>query len=235
MEFKTWFNLNELRYKGLWRQFKQDNPTMPVAAAKDIYSNRPAHMMRKMIAAHQHAVAPTTGYIDVSPNNPTTAWFPPTNITVKDSSNLPTQVLSHHSYKDYEWSPKPVLVQVSPKDFSPNTVQIFLSRRFGFIPDEHIRDDANRMKTQGKLMVTRGAGENEPVIMVKQDDNKYDLIEGWHRTMNYLVYDGDEKYGAPNDQIAILKNATMPINQIDFNSWKPVPIKAWVGVKGKQK
>lgn len=235
MDFKNWFNVNELRYKGLWRQFKQDNPNIPVAAAKDIYNNRPAHVMRRMLAAHQHAVAPTTAYMSASTDNPTTGFQPMSNITVKDSSNLPTQILSHHSYKDYQWTPKPIVVQVTPNDFSSSTLGIFLARRFGFLTDNHVRDDANRMKMQGQLMNTRGAGENEPVIMIKRDDNKYDLIEGWHRTMNYLVYDGDDKYGAPNDQIALLKNASMPVNDIDLNKWRPVPIKAWLGTKGNKR
>lgn len=234
MDFKAWFNLHELRYKGLWRKFRQENPDMPQAAAKDIYHNRPSYLMNKMMQGHQQAVAPTTAF-HVNPRAPTTDWRPTGGVSITvDSSNMPTQILSNYSFKDYQWSPKPLVINVTPNDFSPKTLDMFFARRFGFVTDDHVRDDKNRMKKQAELMNMRGAGGNEPVIIIKGEDGKYELIEGWHRTMNYLVFDGDEGLGAPSDQIAILKNFQMPVNQIDLNRWKPVPIKAWVGEKRKQ-
>lgn len=58
-------------------------------------------------------------------------------------------------------------------------------------------------------------------------------MEGWHRTMNYLVFDHNETIGAPQDQIEILKNGG-DIRQIDFSKWRPVPISAFVGIKNNQ-
>ena len=94
-----------------------------------------------------------------------------------------------------------------------------LDRRFGMREEKQIRNDLFRTNKQKELMLQRGQ-DNEPVC-VTSTVKGYKLLEGWHRTMNYLLQ------GAPPDQIEILRNDY--IRNVVFNKWTPVKIKGYVG------
>ena len=97
------------------------------------------------------------------------------------------------------------ILNVNPEDFDDRTVNAFLERDFGNLNTYQVPDDEERTKTQRDI--AKGDGTNEPVIVEKKPNGKYELIEGWHRTMSILLL-GD------NDE--------------DLKNWDKIPIKAFV-------
>jgi len=97
------------------------------------------------------------------------------------------------------------ILNVNPEDFDDRTVNAFLERNFGEIDAYLVPDDEERTKTQRRL--AKPSGMNEPVIVEKKPNGKYELIEGWHRTMSILLL-GD--------------------NGEDLKNWDKVKIRAFV-------
>ena len=97
------------------------------------------------------------------------------------------------------------VLSVNPEDFDDNTVNAFLERDFGNIDSYLVPNDEERMKTQKRL--AKSSGMNEPIIVVRNPKGKYELIEGWHRTMSILLL-GD--------------------NGEDLKNWDKVKIRAFV-------
>lgn len=209
MKFKEWL-VSEVRYKGFKRQFVRSHPDMPSYVAKDLYNNRIGYSMRRILDDPQLA--------------PTASWG---NTSVPTSTPTVSNILNSQAFQNYKWTPHPVVIQVTPLDFDKTTQDMFLYRRFGYAPEERIRDDAKRMEKQLTLLGMKPLGTNEPIIVVANND-KYKLIEGWHRAMNYLVYPPNPNVGAPPEQIAVLKQ-NGDVRQLDFRQWKSVPILAYVG------
>jgi len=100
-----------------------------------------------------------------------------------------------------------MILRVSPTDFTENTIKGFEDREFGDVNSYLVPNDEIRTNQQKKL--ARKDGKNEPVVVIQQKDGKYELIEGWHRTMSILRL-GD--------------------NGEDLKSWKRVKIRAFVGI-----
>lgn len=100
------------------------------------------------------------------------------------------------------------IIEVNPMDFTDRTVRAFIQREFGEVDAYQVKDDKQRMDTQKKL-ATKG-GSNEPIIVEKTKNGKYDLIEGWHRTMATLLL-GD--------------------NGEDMKNWGKVKLRAFVKEK----
>jgi hypothetical protein len=97
------------------------------------------------------------------------------------------------------------ILNVNPEDFDDRTVNAFLERNFGEVDAYLVPDDEERTKTQRRL--AKSTGMNEPVIVEKKPNGKYELIEGWHRTMSILLL-GD--------------------NGEDLKNWDKVKIRAFV-------
>jgi len=97
------------------------------------------------------------------------------------------------------------VLNLNPNDFNDKSIDAFIERDFGNINSYMVPNDFERMEIQRGLM--KGDGTNEPVILVKNKDGKYELIEGWHRTMSLLKL-GD--------------------NGEDLINWDPVKIRAFV-------
>jgi len=97
------------------------------------------------------------------------------------------------------------VLTVNPEDFDDNTVNAFLERDFGNIDSYLVPNDEERMRTQKRL--AKSSGMNEPIIVVRNPKGKYELIEGWHRTMSILLL-GD--------------------NGEDLKNWNKVKIRAFV-------
>jgi len=214
MNFKEWLRLQEVRFKGLKRMFDKEYSHLPAYVRKDLYNTRVGHTMNNLVS------------------DPTLQVTTNMDGTIPDggSSEVPrdaaSKIFQHASYKDTDFSPKPIMIKVSPLDFTENCLRIFMDRLFGFKEDSRIRDDAQRNIIQRGLL---GPGGNtEPVIMIRRGD-KFELLEGWHRTMASLVFDGNDEIGAPPDHIVMLKSGQLvPMEQLQI--WKPVPIKAYLGV-----
>jgi hypothetical protein len=77
------------------------------------------------------------------------------------------------------------IINVNPEDFDDNTVNAFLERDFGNIDSYLVPKDEERTSTQRRL--AKSTGMNEPVIVERKPNGKYELIEGWHRTMSILL------------------------------------------------
>jgi hypothetical protein len=77
------------------------------------------------------------------------------------------------------------ILTVNPNDFDDRTVNAFLERDFGNVDSYLVPKDEERMNTQKKL--AKSSGMNEPIIVERKPNGKYELIEGWHRTMSILL------------------------------------------------
>ena len=97
------------------------------------------------------------------------------------------------------------ILNVNPEDFDDRTVNAFVERDFGNIDAYQVPDDEERTQTQRRL--SKPTGMNEPVIVELKPNGKYELVEGWHRTMSILLL-GD--------------------NGEDLKNWDKVKIRAFV-------
>ena len=97
------------------------------------------------------------------------------------------------------------ILNVNPEDFDESTINAFLEREFGNVDSYLVPKDEERMTTQKQL--AKSTGTNEPIIVLKNPNGKYELIEGWHRTMSILLL-GD--------------------NGEDLKNWDKVKIRAFV-------
>jgi len=70
--------------------------------------------------------------------------------------------------------------------WEPDTKAKIVARAGGSKNPYHIPKDAERHATQSALAKKEGGIRKEPVIMVKTTKG-YDLIEGWHRTIQHFV------------------------------------------------
>ena len=111
-----------------------------------------------------------------------------------------------YKYLGSNWRLK--IIKVNPEDFTDNTVNAFIERNFGEIDAYMVPNDKERMDIQRELATSDG--KNEPIIVVKHNDGKYELIEGWHRTMSILKL-GD--------------------NGEDLKNWDKVKLRAFVSEK----
>lgn len=108
-----------------------------------------------------------------------------------------------HDFFNADW--KLEVLNVNPEDFTEKTINAFLDRSFGDVEFFITYDDKERTDIQRKL--AKSNAMNEPIIVAKNKDGKYELIEGWHRTMSALLL-GD--------------------NGEDLKNWDKVKIRAWV-------
>lgn len=211
MHFREWLELDEARFKGLKRMFQQQFPGMPQYVANDLYNTRIGYTMNKMLGQGEKQTSNITG-VDTHPIHPL-------------SGSGPSEIFKNSGLKDVAWVGPEVLKGkgnqegVTPNDFTQRTRWYFINRRFGYV-EVPVRDDAARTRKQKELMTMRMGGRNEPVIVIQTMEG-YELLEGWHRTMNYLLS------GAPKDQIEVLQNGY--ISDLNFDLWKPVLLKAYIG------
>jgi hypothetical protein len=97
-----------------------------------------------------------------------------------------------NDYTNYQWT----LVDDFPVTydiFNQDTRKRLAARSGGKENPYQVPNDAQRHKTQRELMASRGM-PTEPLILLK-DGDKYELLEGWHRTIQLLnVYPDGFKY-----------------------------------------
>jgi len=100
------------------------------------------------------------------------------------------------------------IINVNPEDFVENNINAFIEREFGEVDAYFVKDDKERMETQKELAIS--TGKNEPIIVLKDNQGKYEIVEGWHRTMSILKL-GD--------------------NGEDFKNWNKVKLRVFVSEK----
>jgi hypothetical protein len=231
--FKDWLKLNEVRFKGLHRQFVNSHPEIPKYVGNQIYQNRIVPDFSKALKSHSASINAnpySPSYSNEDPNlAPTVAYQ--ANTPENTPRPSPAGMLSGNQYlNDIVWPPRPIVTNVSPLDFDQATLSIFINWRFGFSPKNHaVRNDSQRFDVQRQLLKAQQEGDNEPVIAIKEGD-KYKLFEGFHRTMMLLLSPDDNTKGAPEDQIELLRQKGS-LENLDFSRWTPVPIKMYVGSK----
>lgn len=216
MRFKEWLELNEGRFKGFRRLFQQQNPDMPKYVQNDLYNSRAAHALGKVINA-KNSSNPTAiqSQTPIQGSNSTASQ----TMLNRWASTRPTEIAS--KLKGDLWNKHPETLNVTPAHFTEKTQWYFLDRRFGYREEKQIRNDGERTNFQRQAMNSATPGTNEPVI-VRHTPHGYELLEGWHRTMNLLLK------GAPPEQIAALQQGYQ--TDIDFSQWQPVVIKAYVSL-----
>ncbi len=135
-------------------------------------------------------------------------------------------------FKNINWPEKPTCIQISPNSFCQQTITDFIVRRFGKKAMStrawSAEQDQQKTDTQCDVMSKLSNPCNHtPVIMIKNPDGKYRLLEGWHRTMCKLVE------GCPEDKKKLLYAKEPQLfqlwNALDVASWQPVSINAYVG------
>lgn len=200
MRFSEWLKIDETRFKGFYRQYKQDHPNVPAYVLKQTYTNHMSPGMNRSISKN-------------SPN----------------LNSMPSQLMQKkNAISGVNWNKKPQIVVISPLSFNDETLNIFRVWKFGMKPNDNlVRNDTNRFNIQGQMAAKIPEGENEPIIMVR-DGNKFKLIEGFHRVMSYLLSMHSPDAGAPEDHIEYLRSGGDP-TKLDFSKWKPVKIKAYLG------
>lgn len=226
MKFKTWINETN---KGLVRMFRQQAPNLPKYVAKQVLQNRINPLWQNTLTAKSPTIlGPTAKYPNdqntETPNAETQTMVYGSNQKRPTYSNI-KDIFGDKSVSSIsgnnKWELK--VIEIHPLMFTNDTIQAFLSHNFGSSPDlnNRVKNHSERMKTQSDLALTRTNGSNEPIILVK-DNNKYRMQEGWHRLYSYLM-----QFSAPPEEKQKIENGQ--INQINFNAWKPVKIKAYIG------
>ena len=87
-----------------------------------------------------------------------------------------------YDYLNGDWKLR--IIEVNPEDFTENTINAFIERNFGDVDAYMVKNDKERMDVQRKLATP--TGKNEPIIVIKHKDGKYEMVEGWHRVMSTL-------------------------------------------------
>jgi hypothetical protein len=194
-DFKN-FIMQEQKLKGLFRQFQQEHPNLPQYVQKDMFSNATGRLNRKI---QNNKFSPSNGD------------------TVKDYDNYQYKI---DFVKNLKFTKKPKKILISPTNLHPDTLATMQFYRFGY-KRANVINDKERTNTQREI-ASKNVGDNQPVVFVFYE-NKYYLIEGWHRTQAILLLN------APEEDKQKLQNFYIPINQINFSAWEPILINAYIG------
>lgn len=233
MKFKEWIQIDEARFKGFMRQFMTQHPNVPEYILRQMYYNHMSPGMKSEITPYMNSKDQTVATTPArKTQNPGIRQDPPQAAqALSRFHSTPTEVINQRDMiSGVQWFKKPMVVTVTPLDFNTKTLGVFLKWKFGLTPnDKIVRNDSQRFNTQQTLASQRQEGENEPIILVF-NGTKYDLLEGYHRTMSYLMSKHDPNQGAPEDQIQYMIQGG-DARDLDLSKWKPVKIKGYVGVK----
>lgn len=202
--FKNWLLATENVLAQSRKTISQMFPTAPAWVAKDLFHD---NWLKKQIKTSAAKGSRT----------PFTDW---------QSNPLVQQ------FKNVTWPEKPACIQVSPMNFCEQTLTDFIVRRFGkkAIKTRAWTAEQDKAKTDTQCDVMNklpNPCEHVPVIMVQNPDGKYRLLEGWHRMMCRILE------GCPEDKKELLYQELGPSQlweSLEFQSWQPVYINAYVGV-----
>lgn len=261
MRFSEWLRLDEARFKGLWRQWKQAHPNVPDYILHQMFINHVGPEMGRQVRPWLNRTPQTSGPIQTPVNTPpagnnadpmaTAAHVPApdpdatasmlpivgnvrargtdgASMTTKPSINTPSSVIKGVRHIDgVQWKKTPQVVSVTPISFESASLHRFRMAKFGFQKlDNMVRNDRARTTAQTDLAAKRGQGENEPIMLV-MNGRQWELLEGYHRTMSYLLSLLDPKKGCPPDQQELIRSGQL--DQLDFRQWTPDPNGGWVG------
>lgn len=224
MKFKDWI-VTEIN-KGLARQFQQEHPNLPKYVAKQVLQNRVSPLWKNTVVSKSPTMDLDTRHPKIQALQQTMLYTP----QAKNNPSKPTYGSLSDMFKDSAVSSiagknnwKLQVIEVHPLNFTQDTINSFLSHQFGSSPSlsAGVKNHDERMKIQSSLAGERGEGSNEPIIMVR-DGDKFKMQEGWHRLYSYLT-----KFSAPPEEQEKIHSGQS--HTVDFNIWKPIKIRAYIG------
>jgi hypothetical protein len=86
--------------------------------------------------------------------------------------------------RDTQWQLVPNM-QFTMDMFNPGTQKLLIDRKGGTANPMGVPRDTERHATQAQLIKQQGGVRKEPVIMIKTSQG-YNLLEGWHRTIQHF-------------------------------------------------
>jgi hypothetical protein len=90
------------------------------------------------------------------------------------------------------WTPKPVLLTFKLDMFTEGTRNSLVQRAGGAAPKTfQVPRDEERHETQAARLGGKDLAFREPAIMALFSNGKYELFEGWHRTIQAFAKHGD--------------------------------------------
>lgn len=87
-------------------------------------------------------------------------------------------------YENREW--KLVELTITDEIFDEKTRKQLETREGGKSNPHNVPNDEERHDIQAKLLKDKGIS-TEPIILIQTEDGKYELLEGWHRTIQSLM------------------------------------------------
>ncbi len=218
MNFKEWLALDEVRFKGFERQFKQAHPEIPRYASKQIYNSILQPSVSNYVTKQGQYRSPTI-YGQETPDSTVTTVGQTAPFTSPSA-----MMANSHLVNNVTWTKRPMIVNVSPQDFMQNTLFNFLKWKFGVKADNKlVQNDQQRFDVQRNKLGSE-PGRNEPVVLIKNGD-KYELVDGYHRIMPRLL-----KFSAPPQHQQYILNGGN-VEMLDLSKWRPIPVDAYIGIR----
>lgn len=249
MKFRD-FLLGEERYKGLRRMFDKAQPHTPAYVRQQMYNQTIAPKMKNALADNELALKSQQGNGNAGVDTATgrkistlaankSEYDPESTITAippegqqpqtdafpyKDPKTLPSSIIGNpelNHLHNVRFNPKPQRVTISPAHLEDNTLSRLRMVRFGMKPSKQVSNDEARFGLQSQLADERGEGSNEPIVLIRQNDGKYKIADGYHRAASYLIK------GAPRVDIEEVKKGDF--SYVNFANWRPVALMAYIG------
>jgi hypothetical protein len=252
MRFRD-FLYNEGKYKGLRRMFDKAQPHTPAYVRQKMYNQMIAPGMTDALAGNEENLkaqqtAPASNKniatvtqnkfstiaadkLDVDPmstiaaiqttdQHPSTHEVPP----YRDPKTLPSAIMGdphQNPILNARFNPKPQQVTLTPADLEDKSLARLRVIRFGMKPSKKVNRDELRYTIQTQIADERGEGNNEPIILVRMNNGKYKLADGYHRASVLFLK------GAPKADIPWIQQGDF--SYVNFDSWRPVTMMAYVG------
>lgn len=221
MNFKEWLYTTEMK-KPYRDYMSRMFPDMPAPVRHELGTNTIVPGFKSMASN-----SPPDPY---GKTTPSPKMSNPAQMTVGDEQqnkySSPEEFLSKNEkvqkFKNADWEKKERIFDVHITNLDPRTQDAIKMYKFGYT-NVNTKRHQQRMKDQEDLMKQRSAEEMDPIMLLKHPSG-YELLEGWHRMFNYLLS------GAPPQEASAIKNGELNAHQANYSQWKPVRIKAYIGI-----
>jgi hypothetical protein len=239
MKFKEWL-VDEARFKGLQRQYQQQHRDKPPFVVNQmykamVYPNVRREMLPWMPLPRDPSgstVAPIktppdpdgTAFSKQTPPDPDGTLLQTQQQAPQASGPMPNDLVSKalaqaETLEGVRFPRKPRRITINPSMLSSGTLLRLRYIRFGFM--NVLASDERRHSTHRNLAASRGEGKNEPIILVREPDGKYDLIDGYHRISAYF-----QRSMPPEDAERVKAG---DFSEVDFSKWRPITMNAYIG------
>jgi hypothetical protein len=261
MRFREWLRLDEIRWKGLHRQYQQQNPEVPPFVLNQMYRSIIHPTVKRALAPWLEKPEPEqatqagnrqvrtyrTRPVGTQAQDPTTHVRPPAEPTHADGDNTlaspstprpttnakaappqsPSDMMRNTVRQgDFlsgnQFPKRPMQISISPAMLDADSLSRMVSVRFGLLPnDRRVYKDTERFDKHRGLAIQRGEGNNEPIILVRKWNGKYELLDGYHRLSAYFLQTMPPEY---RDAV---RNGDF--SNVDFSTWPSSTVNAYIG------